>query len=522
VKAEEVEVGSIELQLAERPTGEEQIGEGGPSPGHCRFEALDDVTGQGKSPLLQPGSAGQGIGPLLVQGGQIAGALGAEEESGPGSALRGRPSRSGVGLPVVEKGEGEAQPDEEALVLVAGDRELVEHVAGAHRGIGNPAPPSERETGAGRCLLRFQRAEVWPGIDGGRSGRGPQTRSQIGAGRLRRSEGPTDEACCLRAQQQGGREFLLLLPQVGQELLRLQLGPIDIEPGDVPAALPLALQQGQTLGIGDGFLHRRDPELGGGHLGDSLQEIQPALAEQLDQIQCGGLSGRLTRRLTGAALSQLHQLAQGEGVVGNIGQFVQAGGIGRAEGNRSPLEVEGGVGEQLRSGDVGGGQAQPGARGHQVRAVLPDDLSQLRLGRKPGEIESRRLRSGSQERGECGESEGSEHQTHPQQQAACQGQALGGRAPAPPRFESLASSMQPSFILPGAAQGTDRAGGARCARVGGGAAVTPGGASSETPSGDAPIPFGPSASTVRADPRRRRADGAPGRWPASGPQPSVP
>ena len=103
-------------------------------------------------------------------------------------------------------------------------------------------------------------------------------------------ERPAGDADRLTAEEERGGEALSLLAEVGGVLLRLQHRPVDVEPGDVPVALPVLLQLGQPLGVGHRPFQGGDAELGGGHLGDALQQIEEALAEQLQRIERGGVA----------------------------------------------------------------------------------------------------------------------------------------------------------------------------------------------------------------------------------------
>ena len=171
----------------------------------------------------------------------------------------------------------------------------------------------------------------------------------------------------LRAEQQRGGELLLLLAEVGGVLLGLEDGAVHIQPGDVSALLPLELEIGEALGVPDRLGERAHADLGGGHLGDALQQVEPALAQRLQGVEHRGIPGGAGGVLAGAALADLHRLAEGEAVVRDVGELVEPGRVGGPDGKRAPLEVEARIGPHAGPGHVGLGQADLGARGDEVR-----------------------------------------------------------------------------------------------------------------------------------------------------------
>src|SRR6185436_4180841 len=110
-------------------------------------------------------------------------------------------------------------------------------------------------------------------------------------------------------------------------------------PGDVATLLPLELKVGEALGVAHRLLERRDADLGGGDLGDALQEVEPALAERLDRVVQRGIACGTARGLAGTALGDLEGLVESEGVVRDVAELVQPRRVGGANGQRAPLEV---------------------------------------------------------------------------------------------------------------------------------------------------------------------------------------
>ena len=382
MEGEEVEIGGVELELVERAPGEEQVRQWRATPGDGRLQPLHHVPGQGEGAFLEPAPASERLGLLQLQRGQVPGALRPQQRTRAGGGLGQRGGGVSVGLPVVEEGEGEVQTDEDTLVLVPGDGELVEEVPEAEGGVGNPPPVGQGEVGAGRRLLGLQRAKVGTLLHRRRRSHHPEAGSEEAPGLIGGGEGPAGDAHRLPAEEERGGEPFPLLAQVGAVLLCFQHRPVDVEPGDVTVGLAFLLQLRQPLGVGHRPFQGGDPELGGGDLRDALQEVEEALAEQLQGIERRRVPRRAKGTLPRSALPQLHQLAEGEGVVGDVGQLVEAGRIGGPDGEGAPLEVEARVGKELGAEDVGARLADAGARGDQVRRPGPEDRDEIRIGGK--------------------------------------------------------------------------------------------------------------------------------------------
>ena len=224
------------------------IGQGRAAAGHRALEALDDVPGERERPLLEPLAASESLPALELEREGVSKACSAEQDLRlhRGRGLRG--GSLGIGLPVVEEGQGDAHPHHEALVLVAGDDELVEDVPEPERGIRNPASLGERQARAGGDLLRLERAEVGALVEVERGKAGREAAGEEATCRLDGPEGMAGDADGLCAEQQRGGELLLLLAEVGGVLLGLEDGAVRIQPGDVSALLPLELEDRRGAG----------------------------------------------------------------------------------------------------------------------------------------------------------------------------------------------------------------------------------------------------------------------------------
>jgi hypothetical protein len=255
-------------------------------------------------------------------------------------------------------------------VLVSGDDELIEHVADAEGGVGDPPVLRQVEAGAGGRLLRLERAQVGPLLEVRHREAGGEPGGEERARRLRAPEGTTGEAHRLGAEEERRGEPLALLAEVGGVLLGFEHRAVHVEPGDVAALLALSLEIGEALGVAHRLLERSDADLRGGHLRDALQEVEPALAQHLDRIEQRGVPGRTA-----------------DGVVREVLELVEARGIRRPERQRSPLEIEARIGEDLRARDLGLGLSELRPRSDEVRGTGPQQLDELDVCRGTGKVE---------------------------------------------------------------------------------------------------------------------------------------
>ena len=118
-----------------------------------------------------------------------------------------------------------------------------------------------------------------------------------------------------------------------------------------------------------------------------LQQVEPALAQRLDRVVQRRIPAGTARSLAWAALGDLERLVEGEGVVGDVLELVEPRRIGGPDGQRAPLEVEAGIGEDLGADDVGSGLPELRARGDEVRRSRPQQLDELQISRGAGKVE---------------------------------------------------------------------------------------------------------------------------------------